>query len=56
MRRGTPELAGAPAPPAEIFLSYSREDAESVHRIAVRLKQHGIEPWFDRWSLTPGGD
>ena len=59
MRVGTPEVVGAaqaPVSPVEIFLSYSRENVDSVHRIAVRLKQEGVEPWFDRWSLTPGGD
>lgn len=39
----------------DVFLSYNSRDRASVERIAQRLKRAGIEPWLDRWSLTPGG-
>ena len=41
-------------PRADVFLSYSARDRESVGRIAQRLRAGGVEPWFDRWSLTGG--
>ncbi|MGE3287357.1 MAG: TIR domain-containing protein [Pseudonocardia sp.] len=39
----------------DVFLSYHSADRPSVERIARRLRQLGVEPWFDRWALTPGG-
>ena len=39
----------------DVFLSYNSADRTSVERLARHLKQVGLEPWFDRWSLTPGG-
>ena len=35
-----------------VFLSYRREDAEGVERIAVRLEQGGVGPWLDTLTLT----
>ncbi|MDX6666962.1 MAG: hypothetical protein QOK04_342, partial [Solirubrobacteraceae bacterium] len=40
----------------DVFLSYNNRDGASVERIAQRLKRAGLEPWLDRWSLTPGGE
>lgn len=40
----------------DVYLSYNSRDRAVVERIAERLKRAGIEPWLDRWSLTPGGD
>lgn len=40
----------------DVFLSYDSRDRAHVERIAERLKHAGVEPWLDRWSLTPGGD
>jgi WD40 repeat protein/energy-coupling factor transporter ATP-binding protein EcfA2 len=40
----------------DVFLSYNSRDRASVERIAQRLKRAGLEPWLDRWSLTPGGE
>ena len=37
-----------------VFLSYNREDGDIVFRIAKKLKQARIEPWLDKWCLTPG--
>jgi len=39
----------------DVFLSYNSADRSSVERLARHLKQAGLEPWFDRWCLTPGG-
>jgi TIR domain-containing protein len=38
----------------DVFLSYSSRDREAVEKIARRLLQHGILPWFDRWDIPPG--
>jgi WD40 repeat protein len=40
----------------DVFLSHSSRDKPAVERIARTLKEAGIEPWFDAWHLTPGGD
>ncbi len=37
-----------------VFLSYAREDAAMVDRIAGDLKAKGINVWLDRDSLNPG--
>jgi energy-coupling factor transporter ATP-binding protein EcfA2 len=43
-------------PEFDVFLSHNSRDKEAVERIARRLKHEAIEPWFDKWCLTPGGD
>lgn len=40
----------------DIFLSHNSREKALVERIAERLKHQAIEPWFDKWCLTPGGD
>jgi CHASE3 domain sensor protein len=40
----------------DVFLSHNSRDRAVVERIAQRLKQAGVEPWLDKWSLTPGGE
>jgi hypothetical protein len=40
----------------DVFLSHNSRDRAVVGRIAQRLKQAGLEPWLDKWSLTPGGE
>ena len=40
----------------DVFLSYNSRDRAIVERIAQRLKRAGLEPWLDRWSLTPGAE
>ncbi|HEY4301473.1 MAG TPA: TIR domain-containing protein [Candidatus Didemnitutus sp.] len=42
-------------PPKAVFLSYAREDAPAVQRIADALRTFGIEVWFDQAELR-GGD
>ncbi len=39
----------------DVFLSHNSKDKPAVERIAVKLRQAGIEPWLDSWHLTPGG-
>ena len=39
----------------DVFLSYASGDRASIERIAEWLREHHITPWWDRWSLTPGG-
>lgn len=43
------------APQGAVFLSYAREDAEPVRRIADALRAFGVEVWFDQHELR-GGD
>jgi hypothetical protein len=43
-------------PRFDVFLSHNSHDKGVVERIAYKLKSNGIEPWFDKWSLTPGGN
>src|SRR5579864_1234838 len=59
-RAPAPTVDGpAPEAPAErhfdVFLSYNSLDRPTVERLAEMLKRAGIEPWLDKWCLTPGG-
>jgi energy-coupling factor transporter ATP-binding protein EcfA2 len=38
----------------DIFLSHNSRDKSTVERIAEKLKRAGLEPWVDKWCLTPG--
>ncbi len=38
----------------DVFVSYNSADSEAVHRIAEQLKRERLEPWLDKWVLTPG--
>lgn len=40
----------------DVFLSHNSKDKKDVERIAEKLKRVGLEPWLDKWCLTPGGD
>src|SRR5215208_4151382 len=42
-------------PRFDVFLSHNSKDKPTVERIAVKLKQAGLEPWLHAWALTPGG-
>jgi energy-coupling factor transporter ATP-binding protein EcfA2 len=55
MSEGAP-LRELKSPRFDVFLSYNSRDGGLVERIAQRLKRAGLEPWLDRWSLTPGGE
>ena len=40
----------------DVFLSYDRQDAERVHRLAERLRDAGLRVWLDDWVLDPKDD
>jgi hypothetical protein len=40
--------------PGHVFLSYAKEDAESVRRIGGRLRKDGFRIWLDDHDLLPG--
>jgi len=39
----------------DVFLSHNSRDKALVERLAAKLKGAGMEPWIDKWCLTPGG-
>jgi WD40 repeat protein/energy-coupling factor transporter ATP-binding protein EcfA2 len=47
---------GKSPPLFDVFLSHNSQEKQSVERIAEKLKREAIEPWLDKWCLTPGGD
>jgi WD40 repeat protein len=40
----------------DVFLSHNSREKPAVERIAEGLKRDAVEPWLDKWCLTPGGD
>jgi WD40 repeat protein/ABC-type Fe3+/spermidine/putrescine transport system ATPase subunit len=38
----------------DVFLSYNSADRPLVERIAQGLEEQRLQPWWDRWALTPG--
>ena len=38
----------------DVFLSHNSREKPVVERLAHKLKQANLEPWFDQWCLTPG--
>jgi DNA-binding beta-propeller fold protein YncE len=38
----------------DVFLSHNSRDKATVERIAEKLARAGLEPWLDKWRLTPG--
>jgi WD40 repeat protein/energy-coupling factor transporter ATP-binding protein EcfA2 len=42
--------------PFAVFLSHNSREKPVVERIAEKLKREGLEPWLDKWCLTPAGD
>jgi hypothetical protein len=38
----------------DVFVSYAREDADWARALAGRLAGHGLEVFFDQWSVQPG--
>ncbi len=39
----------------DVFLSHNSKDKPVVERLAQKLQREGLEPWLDKWALTPGG-
>jgi hypothetical protein len=46
--------AKPPAPEFDIFLSYSRKDVETMHRVKRDLEAQGFRVWIDETGLPPG--
>ncbi|MGH3696320.1 MAG: TIR domain-containing protein, partial [Pseudonocardiaceae bacterium] len=40
----------------KVFLSYRSTDRAVVEDFAERLRQDGIDAWYDGWEITPGDD
>lgn len=40
----------------DVFLSHNGKEKPAVERLAEKLRRAGLEPWLDKWCLTPGGD
>lgn len=40
--------------PAQIFLSYAREDRKGVEKLYQRLSEAGFTPWMDTKDIHPG--
>jgi WD40 repeat protein/energy-coupling factor transporter ATP-binding protein EcfA2 len=40
----------------DVFLSHNSREKPVVERIAEKLKRTKVEPWLDKWCLTPAGD
>ncbi|MGB0383779.1 MAG: TIR domain-containing protein, partial [Ardenticatenaceae bacterium] len=38
----------------DVFLSYATSDQGAVERLARRLEEEGLRPFFDQWYLIPG--
>ncbi|GGM47535.1 hypothetical protein GCM10007977_056430 [Dactylosporangium sucinum] len=62
-QRREPVVAQRPSPrgvrpmgPSKVFMSYMREDADTVDMIARHLKDAGIAVWIDRNDLRPAAD
>ncbi len=39
-----------------VFISHSSKDKAAVERLALGLRERGIEPWLDKWEIGPGDD
>jgi energy-coupling factor transporter ATP-binding protein EcfA2 len=40
----------------DVFISYNSIDRPLVIRVVRDLKRKNLDPWFDQWNLTPGGE
>jgi hypothetical protein len=38
----------------KVFINYSHKDTELAKQLAARLKDAGLEAWFDKWEILPG--
>lgn len=38
----------------DVFLSHNRSDKPAVEEIAKQIRSEGLNPWLDKWHLTPG--
>jgi WD40 repeat protein len=57
MSEQTPtQTVETPAGRFAVFLSHNSREKPTVERIAEKLKRAELEPWLDKWCLTPAGD
>ena len=47
--------ATSPEPVFDVFLSHNGRDKPIVERDRGAPQRAGLEPWLDKWDLTPGG-
>lgn len=41
--------------PPKVFLSHASEDkSRFVEKFALRLRENGVDAWFDKWEMLPG--
>ena len=38
----------------DTLLSHNSRDKRAIEQLAVRLRDEGLEVWFDEWNLVPG--
>jgi hypothetical protein len=38
----------------DVFVSHNSEDKQAVAKLAVKLKERGLNPWFDQWYFNGG--
>jgi hypothetical protein len=50
------DYAAQPVRRLRVFLSYGSEDRDSVRTIHSKLREDGVEAWFDECELLPGQD
>ena len=57
MSEQTPtQTVETPAGRFAVFLSHNSREKPTVERIAEKLMRAELEPWLDKWCLTPAGD
>ena len=39
-----------------VFISHSSQDKLAVEKLALGLRERGIEPWLDQWEIGAGDD
>ena len=40
--------------PYDVFLNHNAQDKPRVRRLAERLKEAGLQVWFDEWNVAAG--
>lgn len=41
--------------PPKVFVSHATEDKDRfVNNFALRLRENGVDAWFDKWEMLPG--
>jgi hypothetical protein len=42
------------ASPPDVFVSHAHEDRDRAQPLAIALREHGMNAWFDQWEIQPG--